>query len=148
MKLISVCTPSHDTLRNEWFLPSLQDDYEVCTYRCDVRGQGTYLEDDWTTAVLFKSATIIDAIRENWGGAFVYSDVDVTFFAPTKPFVLESLVDKDIVCQLDDPRGNLCTGFFGVRGNEATLSLWRAVHEAVARERRDQIAFNRAWALG
>jgi MoaA/NifB/PqqE/SkfB family radical SAM enzyme len=143
MKLISVCSPSHDTLKDEWFLRTLKDDYEVCTYRCDVRGQGTYLEEDWTRAVLFKSATIIDAIQENWGDVFVYSDVDVTFFAPTKTTILKRLIDRDIVCQLDDPRGNLCTGFFGIRANEATLKLWREVQKTVQRERCDQIAFNR-----
>jgi MoaA/NifB/PqqE/SkfB family radical SAM enzyme len=143
MKLITVCSASHDTLKDTWFLPTLQDDYDVRTFPCDVQGPGTYLQDDWTRAVVFKSATIVNAIEQNWGDVFVYSDVDVTFFAPTKTTILERLGDKDIVCQLDDPSGTLCTGFFGIRANKATLGLWRSVHHAVARERRDQFAFNR-----
>src|SRR5262245_26033620 len=131
MKLISVFSPSHEVLKDEWFLRTLKDDYEVTVYPCDVQGEGKYMQEDWTRTVLFKSAKIIDAIQENWGDVFMYSDVDVTFFAPTKKSILASLVDKDIVCQLDDPIGNLCTGFFAIRANEATLQLWRDVHQAV-----------------
>lgn len=90
-----------------------------------------------------KSATIIAAIQEHWGEVFVYSDVDVVFFAPTKAAILESIADKDIVCQRDDPLGSLCTGFFGIRANETTLQLWQAVRQSIEREGRDQVAFNR-----
>lgn len=143
MKLISVFSPSHETLKDEWFLRTLKDDYEVCLYRCEARGQGRYMEQDWTQAVLFKSARIIDAIRENWGEVFVYSDVDVAFFAPTAEPILSCIAGKDIVCQVDDPVGNLCTGFFGIRANDVTLRLWQQVQRAVELERRDQVAFNR-----
>jgi MoaA/NifB/PqqE/SkfB family radical SAM enzyme len=143
MKLIAVVSPSHQSLKDDWFLRTLKDDYEVCVYPCDVSGQGTYMQDDWRRAVLFKSTRIIEAIEENWNDTFVYSDVDVIFFAPTKAAILESLAEKDIVCQRDDPSGNLCTGFFGVRANEATLQLWQRVRQSVEREGRDQLAFNR-----
>jgi len=121
MKLISVFSPSHEVLKDEWFLRTLKDDYDVRIHRCDVLGDGKYMQEDWTKTVLFKSGKIIDAIQENWVDVFMYSDVDVTFFAPTRTTILESLGDKDIVCQLDDPLGNLCTGFFAIRANAATL---------------------------
>src|SRR5215510_13495114 len=143
MKLISVFSPSHEILKDEWFLRTLKDDYDVRIHRCDVQGEGKYMQEDWTKTVLFKSTKIIEGIEENWGEVFIYSDVDVTFFAPTKTAILQSFADKDIVCQLDDPFGNLCTGFFAIRANAATLRLWRDVQEAVKQERRDQIAFNR-----
>ena len=143
MKLFAVYSASHEALKDEWFLPTLKDDYDVRPYRCDVLGEGTYMQDDWSRAILFKSATIINAIQDNWGEVFVYSDVDVTFFAPTEGLILESLRTNDIVCQLDDPSGNLCTGFLGIRANDATLALWQQVKCAVERERRDQPAFNR-----
>jgi len=57
--------------------------------------------------------------------------------------ILQSMENKDIVCQLDDPHGNLCTGFFAVRANELTLQLWQEVHKAIHIEHRDQYAFNR-----
>jgi MoaA/NifB/PqqE/SkfB family radical SAM enzyme len=143
MKLIASFSPSHERLKDDWFLRTLKDDYEICLHRCDVRGHGKYLQDDWTRAVLIKSDRIIEAIQDNWNDTFVYSDVDVMFFAPTKTAILASLADKDIVCQLDDPSGNLCTGFFGIRANEATLRLWHHVRQSVERDGRDQLAFNR-----
>jgi MoaA/NifB/PqqE/SkfB family radical SAM enzyme len=143
MKLIAIFTPSHECLKDDWFLRTLKDDYEISLHRCDVRGHGNYLQDDWTRAVLFKSERIIEAIQDNWNDTFVYSDVDVLFVAPTRAAILASLADKDIVCQLDDPSGNLCTGFFGIRANEATLRLWQHVRQCVEREGRDQLAFNR-----
>jgi MoaA/NifB/PqqE/SkfB family radical SAM enzyme len=143
VKLVAVFTPSHERLKDEWFLRTLQDDYELRLHPCDIRGPGTYMHEDWTRAVLFKSERIIEAIEENWDDVFVYSDVDVMFFRSTKAEILTALTDRDIVCQIDDPAGNLCTGFFGARANDATLRLWRDVRRSVGREGRDQLAFNR-----
>jgi MoaA/NifB/PqqE/SkfB family radical SAM enzyme len=143
MKLIAVFSASHETLKDQWFLRTLKDDYDVTLHRCDVRGPGLYMQEDWTQTILFKCDTIIDAIEKYRDEIFVYSDVDVAFFGPTKSAILESLAGKDVVCQLDDPMGNLCTGFFGLRANDRTLRLWQQVRRALKREHRDQIAFNR-----
>lgn len=143
MKLIGVYSSSHETLKDEWFLPTLRDDYDVCLYPSGTQGRGMYLEEDWKKTVLFKSEKIIETIQANWGETFVYSDMDVAFFAPTKHLIQSSLNGKDIVCQVDDPVGNLCTGFFALRANDATLKLWQQVRRAAEREGRDQLAFNR-----
>jgi MoaA/NifB/PqqE/SkfB family radical SAM enzyme len=143
MKLISVYTESHESLKDRWFLPTLKDDYDISVHRCEARGHGIFMETDWTEAVCFKAQKIIQAIEESWGSIFVYSDVDIQFFAPTKERILQALANKDIVCQLDAPGGRLCTGFFAARANALTLRLWEEVHEAVKIEHRDQSAFNR-----
>src|SRR4029450_6544982 len=69
--------------------------------------------------------------------------MDVLFVGPTKTTIQTCLNGKDIVCQLDDPWGNLCTGFFAIRANDVTLKLWQQVQRATACEGRDQFAFNR-----
>jgi len=143
VKLISVCTASHQRFKEDWLLPSLKDDYEVCIHPCEIKGSGTYLAPDWTDAVLFKSQKIIETIQTVDEPISVYADVDVQFFAPTKAAILEAMKDKDIVCQLDAPNGVLCTGFFAFRSNEQTLRLWQQVQEAIRLESRDQHAFNR-----
>lgn len=143
MKLIAAYTRSHERLTNEWFLPTIRDEYELKLHRCDVEGHGRYMERDWTEAVLFKCGRIIEAIRENPGEILVYSDVDVQFFGPTKDSIREAIVGKDIVCQLDSPNGQVCTGFFAVRANDATLGLWEEVRACVRKDARDQPAFNR-----
>jgi MoaA/NifB/PqqE/SkfB family radical SAM enzyme len=143
MKLISTYTESHRRLKDEWFLPSLQDNYELSIFHCVTQGPGNYMEAGWSEAVSFKSQVIIETIKENWGGVFVYADVDIEFFKPTENILRKSIEDKDIVCQLDDPSGTLSTGFFVLRANDLTLKLWEDVRKAVATERRDQHAFNR-----
>jgi MoaA/NifB/PqqE/SkfB family radical SAM enzyme len=143
VKLVAVYTPSHERLLDEWFRPSMQDDYELLLHRLDAGSGGGYRTPDWTAAVLQKSRCIIDAIRNNLGEIIVYSDVDVQFFAPTREHIRNAMYDRDIACQLDAPNGQLCTGFFAVRANDATLALWQEVERCVAREGRDQSAFNR-----
>lgn len=143
MKLIFVYTKSHERLLEEWFLPTVGDEYELNPARCDVEGRGRYMEEDWTEAVMFKCCRIIDAIRENPGQIVVYSDVDVQFFGPTMERVRGAVVGRDIVCHLDAPNGQFCTGFFAVRANDATVRLWEDVKKSIPAERRDQPAFNR-----
>jgi hypothetical protein len=136
MKLIAVFSASHETLKDEWFLRTLKDDYDVRLRRCDVRGPGSYMQEDWTQTIVFKCDTIIDAIQKYWDERFVYSDVDVAFFGPTERAILDSLAGRDIVCQLDDPAGTLCTGFFALHANDRTLRLWQEVRRTLERERR------------
>jgi len=143
VKLIGVYTKSHRILKDEWFLASLQDNYDVELHNCDIAGSGTYMEPSWSEAVLFKSDTIINSIKKYWGEIFVYSDVDVQFFKPTQQILLNAIKNYDIVCQRDDPYGNLCTGFWIARANEKVLKLWQEIRAILKQEKRDQFVFNR-----
>ena len=143
MKLISVYTPSHEILKDKWFLPSLRDDYELEIYPFDIQGDGKYLTPDWTRGVSFKAERIIEAIKQNWGQVIVYSDIDIQFFRPTKSVLLDAIGGYDIVCQQNDSLGQLCTGFWIAEANARTLALWESVRECVKKEGRDQLAFNR-----
>ena len=143
MKLLYVHTPSHEKLVKEYFLPSLQPEYELIQYSKNQFGSGQFMGEDWSRAVLFKCECIIDAIRQNIGDVFVYSDVDLQYFGPTKKHLLKAIENCDIACQLDDPSGNFCTGFFVVKASQCTLSLWEDVRRAIISEGRDQLAFNR-----
>jgi len=101
------------------------------------------MEEDWVQGVVFKSSKIIEAIKENLGEVILFCDVDIQFFKPVKDVLQKAIEGKDIVCQLDDPGGNLCTGFFVMRCSDKTLKLWEDVREAAKKEKRDQMAFNR-----
>jgi MoaA/NifB/PqqE/SkfB family radical SAM enzyme len=144
MKLLSVWTPSHEALALKWFLPSILDDYEVITHRMEGEPDGgTFLEPSWSKAVRFKSRKILDMIESHPGESFVYSDVDLRFYRPSLAAVEECLSQMDLACQMDDPEGNLCTGFVAMRAVPAVHQLWSCVHEAVERQGRDQNEFNR-----
>jgi hypothetical protein len=143
VKLISTYTETHRVFKDEWFLPSLKDDYEIDVRYCRTSRGGRYLSRDWTDAVIFKSETIIDTIKNLWGGVFVYSDVDIQFFKPTKQILLQAIENNDIVCQRDDPEGHLCTGFWVARANRKVLKLWENVRKRIRTVGRDQIVFNK-----
>ncbi len=143
MKLLIVHTPSHRVLRDRYFLPSLRDDFELCQYEYVQEGNGEFMAEDWSRAILFKCDRILDTIRGNPGEVFVYADVDLVFLAPARKHLLRAIRDCDIACQRDDPAGNFCTGFFVARANARTLALWEGVRRAILTEGRDQLAFNR-----
>lgn len=124
-------------------MPTLQDDYGLEVHYCPVQGVSRYRNDVFVESVLFKAEIIINTIKKNWRDVFVYSDVDVQFFRPTKTILLNAIQNYDIVCQKDDPYGSLCAGFWVARANKRVLKLWENVYKAIRSERRDQNVFNR-----
>jgi len=145
MKLYSLYTKTHEVLAKQWFMSSLNDEFDLhMKMVSNVRG-GDYGTEAFGSAVLEKSNYIISAIQENMGEVFIYSDVDIQFFKPVQSELIKAIEGYDIVCQKDGPRnkGELCTGFFVIKANQQTLRLWELVRECVQKEGRDQIAFNR-----
>jgi len=144
IKLYALCTPSHAILRDEWFLPSLQDDYELVLENLDQPGRGLFHEEDFRSAILRKVELILTAIEENRDGWFLFSDIDVQFFSPTRPMIEKAIASRDLVFQTDNPVGTYCTGFFACRGNDRTRTLWQKALELVRAScpGEDQIAVN------
>jgi hypothetical protein len=102
-----------------------------------------------------QTTTLLDAIEENTDRVFIYSDVDVQFFAPTEPIIDGVMDGYDVACQLDAPltmgrdvhpdfSGHLCAGFLVCRANERTHALWRDIVRYVEDRpgRHDQHALN------
>lgn len=145
MKLYALYTPSHEILKDQFFLPSIQDDFEVvldfCEQTCPT---AEFMSNGWTQTTMRKVDFIIQAIHENWGEIFIFSDVDIQFFAPIQESIVRLMEDKDIVMQRNNPEGVLCTGFFACRGNERTLQLWTDVKKTMQKQQlnSDQISFN------
>jgi hypothetical protein len=133
MKLYSFYTPSHRVLLEKWFLPTIKDDYEILVKEGKQHSpSGAFKEEGWGRTMLDKVEWIIHAVEENLGDIFVYSDADVQFFRPTKHALLESIRDKDLSIQQDNPEGVLCAGFFICRSNRKTLRLWKDIFKKVA----------------
>ena len=136
IKIYIFNSPSHDEMKHEFFLPSLQDDFEIVE---EVHPQscnsGEYHSEGWNEVVLQKVNLIIRAIRENWGSWFVHSDVDVQFFGKVESLLCDELKNHDIVFQNDCPypRPVACAGFFACRGNDVTLNLWKMVRDMCQR---------------
>lgn len=132
MRLYSFFTPSHKIFVDEWFIPSLKDDYELILEAYpQVCPQAQFMTDGWLETICYKIDLIIRAIGENYNKVFVHSDVDIQFFQPTKPVILELIKNKDLIIQLESHRGTVCPGFMAIRGNERTLKLWKDIKSQV-----------------
>ncbi len=145
IKLYALYTPSHKILLDEWFLPSIQDDYEVILdYHDQECRTGTFMQTGWTKTTRRKVDFIIQAVKDNIGKIFVFSDVDIQFFGKTKDIILKLIKDKDMVIQRNDPSGRMaCSGFFACRGNKRTLKLWQDVKAYMIKSgKSDQAALN------
>lgn len=144
-KLYTIYSPSHEVLYTDWFLPSLQDDFEVVVKKIDQIGDpNNFKSNEWGATMLAKVDLILDAIKEEWGGFFIYSDVDIQFFKSYRDVVEPLMEGKDILFQKDNPQGTKCAGFFVCRANETTLALWQNVKKYMIDRRMncDQTALN------
>lgn len=129
-KLYIFSSPSHDEMKNNYFLPSIQDNFEIVEEtHSQICKTGEYHTEGWGGVVNQKVDLIIRAIHENWGGWFIHSDVDVQMFAPIEGKLKKEIKDFDIVFQTDCPypRPVACAGFFASKANESTLLLWESV---------------------
>lgn len=148
MRLYTFYTPSHEIFKDQWFLPTLKDDYELRIIRCD-QGcpSGEFQSNGWTKTMLWKSNLILQAVQENWGQVFIYSDIDVQFFRSVKSTIVKLIRGQDIIFLRDSPQGTLCAGFFACRANQKTLRLWEDIREILLKElnqdQGDQAILNR-----
>lgn len=132
IKLYAFYTPSHKELVDNWFKPSLQDEYELVLELHEQEcPSGSFMSPGWKKTMHRKLDLILRAIKESWGGVFVHSDIDIQFFRPTKDELVKALEHADIVVQRDDPKGGICAGFFACRANKKTLQLWQTIKQLV-----------------
>jgi Nucleotide-diphospho-sugar transferase len=145
IKLYALYTPSHEILKDQFFLPSLHDDFELIFEFCEQTcPSAKFMEEGWTETTMRKVDLIIRAIKENWDSIFIFSDVDIQFFTPIQDIILKHMHNKDMVIQKNTPWGVLCSGFFACRGNAKTLKLWMDVKKRMEQDGlSDQITLNR-----
>jgi len=146
LKMYIFYSPSHKIFYDDWFLPSLKKtnpDIELIEEFHEQECSGVYMKDNWLKAMHRKLDLVIRAIKENWGDAFVHSDVDIQYFRPIKKELLSIIGDYDFMAQQDSPDGQLCCGFFICRANEKTLRLWQAVKQFII----DHPDYQDQWAL-
>ncbi len=128
-----IFTPSHERYFEEWFKPSLLDDYELVVQKIEQKcKQASFMQRGWKETVIQKVDLIIQAVKDNWNKVFLFSDVDIRFYRKTWEHI-EPLIERhDIVIQKDAPSGTRCTGFFACRGNARTLAFWQKVRAYLA----------------
>jgi Nucleotide-diphospho-sugar transferase len=148
LKVYAIYTPSHKVLVDNWFLPSFRgiDDNLVILLKelPQTCPQGTFYTSGWTSTTIKKIEYIVQAIKENWGGIFVFSDVDIQAFGPINVIIHKLMRGYDLRIQRNAPGIRPCTGFFACRANARTLALWTDALEYMRQNPNisDQRAFN------
>lgn len=145
MKIFAISTESHRILKEQWFLPSIQDDFPIHIEELAQKGDGAIGAEAFNEMMLRKVELILRAIDEMWGKWFIYSDVDVQFLRPFAPLGMQCMNRRDICFQMDSPTGELCAGFFVARGNESVKNLWKDVEHQLRNDlsEHDQTWLNR-----
>ncbi len=130
MNLYSFYTPSHRELVHDWFLSSLKDDYEInLEAHCQICPTARFKSAGWIRNMVQKANLILQAIEENLDAVFVYSDVDIYFYQPTKELILSQIKDYDVIFQRNSIDNRVCTGFFAAKGNAKNRALWNHVKQ-------------------
>ncbi len=128
IKMYTLCTQSHRILHDNYFLPSIKDDFEIIVSSAEQACESaSFFKEGWTETMLAKVNVIIRAIKENMGKIFVFSDVDIQYFKKIEPYIVELIKNKDFIVQRGHPKDLTCAGFFVCRGNNKTLQLWEEI---------------------
>jgi hypothetical protein len=130
MKLFSICTAPTAVLRDEWFLKTLQDDWEV--HICDLddvpQGNGDYLSREWYHCIRKKIDILHEAIRANPDEIIIWADIDMQFFRPCTDSIKKNMQDMDIMFQRWLPsKPSINTGFMAIRCNTDTRAFFETV---------------------
>ena len=128
MKLYTFYTDTHIKFLCDYFLPSLEDNFElIIDKKNQLSKSGTYMENGWIETMFFKVDTIIKGITENINNQslFIHSDIDIQFFGPVEEEIVRCANDCDIVFQKGARSIN--NGFFACRANQKNLRFWRDV---------------------
>lgn len=148
LKLYAIFTPSHATLVNDWFLPSLEKTNPTIKVMLVEHKQecnsAQFMKNGWKKTTLHKVELWIQAVQDNWGSIFICSDVDIQYFQPIEPIIQTMLETNDIVIQRNNPNGTLCSGFFACKANEKTLQLFKAMYKMMkeSHDKSDQNSMN------
>lgn len=150
MNLYTCYSPSHKALYEEYFLPSIPSDVALITLYLPIESNGRYNNKQWIATSrkkLRSMACVIDYHNHTKSDdIIVFCDVDVQMFGPITDMVLDAMVDKDVVTQLnthsDLPKYGM--GFMAMRTNTgAGELLLQAYHTMLIRPELDgQDMFN------
>ena len=130
MKLYAVYTDGAAVLKDEWFLKSLQDNWELHVLRVEIIGEkyGDFATPGFKETVQRKAELILDSIKDNFGDVIIWSDLDIQFFGKCSDIVNDSIKENDVVFQseLGDAK-EVNVGFMAIRCNQKTFEFWQSV---------------------
>jgi hypothetical protein len=127
MNLYTHFSPTHTDFYEHFFKPSLRalyskNELKIRMLSHEQHGSGIFMEQGWKETMELKLDILKQAVNENRGKYFIFSDVDIQFFKPFVDTLEERIKDNDFVAQEDN--GGLNTGFFICRGNDTMYNMF------------------------
>jgi hypothetical protein len=149
LKLFAVYTREHAVLKDEWFLKTLRDpfDLHIRDFGSSGPAQAAFGSAAWLKAIRRRCAYFRDVIAQHQGETVLLCDLDIQFFGRCLPYVERAMEGRDIVFQSESWPfgGDVNLGFVCVRCNPRTLALYdaTAATDFEALPIADQTALNR-----
>jgi hypothetical protein len=131
VKVFGVYSEENRTLKDEWFLKTLSDDFEL-NFKLLGSNCGKevgFSSDYWFSALRKRHEYVCQAIRDNFGEIILCVDLDIQFFGQCLPIIKETIAKKDIVFQSEHwpPTGEINAGFVAIRCNDKTLYFYTMI---------------------
>ncbi len=101
MHLVFANTSSHNRLRDEVFIPSLKDEWNLVNFEFPFGGNGHYGTPGWFRIVVERFTRCAEFVRSHTGDIAVFSDVDIQFIKPCQELIKKQLVNSDVCYQRD-----------------------------------------------
>ena len=131
MKVFGVYSEENKILKDNWFLKTLTDNFELnFKYLGSNDGKDVCFSSEfWFGALRKRLDYFCQAIKDNQGEVILSLDVDIQFFGRCLPIINQSMKEKDVVFQSEGwpPSGVVNCGFMAVRCNEKTLDFYTRV---------------------
>lgn len=146
-KIYTHYSSSHALLYEKYFKFSLRTIYNKDqlpikgVFHAQTTESGSFMSNGWLDAMDIKLDVILNALKENENGWFIFADCDIQFFKPFVHDLENELKDADIVAQNDC--GTMCAGFFACKSNEKTKLLFNLVKYNFRSMVNDQVALNK-----
>jgi hypothetical protein len=156
MNILTVITPSHQRLYQEFFLKNLPADATVLEKHLPTSGDGGYISTGWQDAVTAKLRWAVEHLSNTEPGAlFVLSDVDILLYPSLSMTELEREIitpNLDIVFQRETSAPDCHeanTGFYIARNGPYVRNLLTTALEICnqSETKNDQTAINSILAL-
>lgn len=148
MKIVTLYTPSHEKMLNEYFLKYFpkNDKYDLKIIKSDETAgdNPVFNSPEWTKFMYVKAKVLQDellSIPENEVYGFI--DVDVITVNDFYYYVIENIKDLDFIAQSDSPNPsflNVCTGVIFFKNTENTRNLLKAVNVYLDKFKNEQEA--------
>jgi len=84
----------------------------------------------------YKTEMIINAIKNNLNNIIIISDIDIVFYRPVIPTVMQYMKDYEICFQKETSNSGINIGFISIYCNENTLNFWNKVYQIICESNR------------